>query len=53
VLAALPNALCTPHVGYVTRESYERYFGEAFAAVDAFAAGDPVGLVNPEALRRA
>jgi D-3-phosphoglycerate dehydrogenase len=52
-LAALPNALCTPHVGYVTRESYERYFGEAFAAVDAFAAGDPVGLVNPEALRRA
>jgi D-3-phosphoglycerate dehydrogenase / 2-oxoglutarate reductase len=49
-LPALDNALCTPHLGYVTRESYELYFGQAFDQVNAFAAGSPIGVVNPEAL---
>ena len=42
--------LATPHLGYVTWETYEAYFGEAFAQVVAFAAGAPAGVVNPEAL---
>ncbi|HEX8619693.1 MAG TPA: D-2-hydroxyacid dehydrogenase family protein [Thermoanaerobaculia bacterium] len=29
-LLALPNALCTPHLGYVERDSYELYLGQAF-----------------------
>ena len=29
------NAICTPHSGYVTRESYELYFGQAFAQINA------------------
>jgi len=45
-----PRTIATPHLGYVTRETYEIYFGEAFAQVNAFAAGEPVGVVNPEAL---
>ena len=45
-----PAVLATPHLGYVTWETYESYFAEAFAQVDAFAAGTPVGVVNPEAL---
>ena len=32
------TALCTPHSGYVTRESYELYFGQAFAQINAFTA---------------
>ena len=32
------NALCTPHSGYVTRESYELYFGQAFAQINDFVA---------------
>ena len=40
--------LATPHLGYVTWETYESYFGEAFAQVNAFAAGAPIGVVNPE-----
>jgi D-3-phosphoglycerate dehydrogenase len=36
-LLALDAALCTPHLGYVTRESYELYFGQAFAQVNSFA----------------
>lgn len=31
-----PRVLCTPHLGYVERYSYEAYFGEAFANVRAF-----------------
>jgi D-3-phosphoglycerate dehydrogenase len=42
--------LATPHLGYVTRETYESYFGQVFAQVDAFAAGTPIGVVNPEVL---
>ena len=53
LLPALDNALCTPHLGYVTRESYEFYFGQAFDQVNAFAAGMPIGVVNPEALAHA
>ena len=34
-----PRILCTPHLGYVEKHSYEGYFGEAFANVRAFAQG--------------
>ena len=46
-LVARDNALCTPHLGYVTRESYELYFSQAFDQINAFAAGAPTGVVNP------
>ena len=45
-------ALATPHLGYVTWETYESYFGQAFAQLNAFAAGVPTDVVNPEALTR-
>lgn len=37
-LLALDNVLATPHLGYVEKDSYELYFGQAFDAVNAFAA---------------
>ena len=40
-LLALENAICTPHLGYVEKDSYELYFSAAFAAVQAFAADHP------------
>ena len=49
-LLALDNAVCTPHLGYVEKDSYESYFGQAFDQVVAFAAGRPVNVVNPEVL---
>ena len=49
-LIAHPRVLATPHIGYVERDSYELYFGTAFDNLLAFAAGRPVGVVNPEAL---
>ncbi len=45
-----PSVLATPHIGYVTWETYESYFAEAFSQLDAFAVGAPVGVVNPEAI---
>ena len=45
-LLALDNVICTPHLGYVEKDSYEGYFGQAFDQVVAFAAGRPVGVVN-------
>lgn len=41
-LLALDNALCTAHSAWLERETYELYFGEAFANAAAFAAGLPV-----------
>ncbi|WP_445010917.1 D-2-hydroxyacid dehydrogenase family protein [Vreelandella stevensii] len=40
-LLALPNFLATPHLGYVEKDSYELYFGDAFENVLAFEAGTP------------
>lgn len=44
-LLALDNAVCTPHLGYVEKDSYELYFGQAFDQVLAFAAGTPINVV--------
>lgn len=46
-LLQLPNALCTPHIGYVERDNYEHYFGMAFDNVNAFANGKPQNLAKP------
>lgn len=35
-LLTLDNVICTPHLGYVERDSYELYFGQAFDNVNAF-----------------
>jgi len=44
-LVSMPNVTATPHLGFVERGSYEKYFGDAFDAVNAFAAGKPVRVV--------
>jgi len=49
-LLKMPNVVCTPHLGYVTREEYELQFGDIFEQVQAYVAGSPVHMVNPEAL---
>ena len=45
-LLKLDNALCTNHSAWLERETYEAYFGEAFANAAAFAAGQPVEIRN-------
>ena len=45
-LLALGNAVCSPHLGYVEKDSYELYFSQAFDQVVAFAEGRPVDAVS-------
>jgi D-3-phosphoglycerate dehydrogenase len=49
-LLAMREAVCTPHLGYVTREEYELQFADIFEQVVAYAAGRPIHVVNPEVL---
>lgn len=51
-LLRLDNCLCTPHLGYVERDTYELYLGNAFDQVVAYAAGKPINVVNPQVLAR-
>ena len=46
-LLSMNNVVCTPHIGYVTREEYELQFTEIFDQVNAYAAGTPINVVNP------
>ncbi len=51
-LLAMDNVVCTPHVGYVTREEYETQFADVFDQIVAYAKGAPINVVNPEVLKR-
>ncbi len=47
------TTVCTPHLGYVEKDSYESLFGAAFDQLLAFAADNRMNVANPEALKRA
>lgn len=49
-LLQMDNVLCTPHLGYVERDTYEAYYGVVVDQILAYAAGHPVNVVNPEAI---
>jgi D-3-phosphoglycerate dehydrogenase len=49
-LLKLPNALCTPHIGYVTRDEYELQFADIFRQIVDWCAGAPSNVVNPDVL---
>lgn len=49
-LLRLDQVVCTPHIGYVTREEYELQFADIFDQIVAYAAGTPINVVNPAVL---
>ena len=50
-LLNLPNVVCTPHIGYVSREEYELQFADIFDQIVSYAAGKPTNVVNPDVLK--
>jgi D-3-phosphoglycerate dehydrogenase len=46
-LLKMDNVVCTPHIGYVTRDEYEIQFSDIFDQILAYAAGKPINVVNP------
>ncbi len=49
-LLSMKNALCTPHLGYAERSSYEVMYATAVEQLLAFAADAPTDVLNPEAM---
>ena len=47
-LLTMDNVVCTPHIGYVTRDEYEIQFSDIFDQIVAYAAGNPINVVNPK-----
>jgi phosphoglycerate dehydrogenase-like enzyme len=46
-LRRLPNTVITPHLGYVTEETYRIFYPQALEDVHAFLSGAPVRVLRP------
>ncbi len=51
-LLKMDNAICTPHIGYVSRDEFEIHFIDIFDQIAAYQTGKPINVVNPEVLDR-
>ena len=45
-LRFLPNALLTPHIGYVTAENYHIYYSQMIESLEACVEGKPIRLIE-------
>jgi phosphoglycerate dehydrogenase-like enzyme len=49
-LVQLDNVVCTPHIGFVTQETYEQMLGGAVENILNYLDGNPTNVRNPQAL---
>ncbi len=49
-LLTMDNVICTPHIGYVSRDEYELQFTDIFNQIIAYDAGAPMNVVNSDVL---
>jgi D-3-phosphoglycerate dehydrogenase / 2-oxoglutarate reductase len=49
-LLTMDNVICTPHIGYVSRDEYELQFTDIFNQIIAYEAGRPINVVNQDVL---
>ncbi len=52
-LLRMDNVVCTPHIGYVSRDEYEIQFADIFEQIVAYSSGRPIHVANPEVLQAA
>ena len=45
-LRSCPNALLTPHIGYVTEETYRVFYGQTVDAIAAYLADEPIRVLT-------
>jgi phosphoglycerate dehydrogenase-like enzyme len=45
-LRSAPNVVLTPHLGYVTEDAYQVFYGDAAQDIVAFASGSPVRVLS-------
>lgn len=51
-LLKMDNVVCTPHLGYVTEEGYDNFYTTIVDELAAFAAGNPINVVDADALKK-
>ncbi len=49
-LRSVENVITTPHLGYVTKETYEIFYKDAIEDIVAFSSQNPVRVLNPSVL---
>ncbi len=49
-LLQMDNVVVTPHIGYVTKDEFDLQFSDVFDQINAYAAGTPTNVVNPDVL---
>jgi phosphoglycerate dehydrogenase-like enzyme len=49
-LMKLSNVVLSPHLGYVTQENYEIFYGESVQNIMAYLKNKPINVLNPNAL---
>jgi phosphoglycerate dehydrogenase-like enzyme len=47
-LRSAPNVILTPHLGYSTGAAFQQFYGESLENIEAYLAGAPIRMVNPE-----
>ena len=45
-----PNLVATPHIGYVTEDEWDLQFTDIYDQVNAYRAGHPINMINPDAI---
>ncbi len=43
-----PAVIATPHIGYVTEDELDLQFADIYDQINAYAAGEPIHMINPE-----
>ena len=43
-----PGVIATPHIGYVTEDELNMQFNDIYDQINAFAAGKPIHMINPD-----
>jgi D-3-phosphoglycerate dehydrogenase / 2-oxoglutarate reductase len=51
-LLRMANVICTPHLGYVEKATYEEYYGVVVDQIVAFADGSPINVINPQVVQK-
>jgi phosphoglycerate dehydrogenase-like enzyme len=51
-LRRAPNVMLAPHLGYGSDAVFRQFYGESLENIEAFLAGAPIRVMNPDALKR-
>lgn len=51
-LRDMDNTVITPHLGYVTTDSYRDMYGQVVEDIRAYLRGQPMRIINPQVLER-